>query len=356
MLKIIMTIQLMSQFKEEKPMLKFDEELFIKLVEKEGLAFQSQIEGIVDHISQKGYRNIFLIGAGGTIAMMYPYEYILKSQSTIQVHAEIAAEFIVMNHKHLNEDSVCIFTSVSGTTEDTIAAVEYCRQKGATTIALVAEPNTPLTQMVDHCITTGSEKHSFDTFFMLLYMFVFRFMYNNDEFPQYEQFTKEVSLLPQAILSAVKSFDQNAEDFAIKHKDTEYHMMVGSGNLWGNTYSYAMCILEEMQWIHAKSIHAAEFFHGTLELVVEDTSVILLKGEDETRPLVDRVERFAEKITNNLTIIDTKDFTLEGISDEFRKHFAVSINWAVLSRISVYLERERNHPLELRRYYRKVEY
>ncbi len=337
-------------------MLKFDEELFLRLVEKEGLQFRGQIEEIVDTISNKGYSNIFLIGAGGTIAMMYPYEYILKSNSTIDVHAEIAAEFLVMNHKHFTKDSVCIFASVSGTTKETLEAAAYCKEKGATTIALVAEPDTPLTKMVDYCITTGSEKHSFDTFFMLLYMFVFRFMYNHNEFPQYDQFTKEVSLLPRAILNAVKAFDKKAEEFAIKHKNTDYHMLVGSGNLWGNTYSYAMCILEEMQWIHAKSIHAAEFFHGTLEMVVEDTSVVLLKGEDETRPLMDRVERFAEKITKQLTIIDTKDFAMEGISEEFRKHFSVSINWAVLSRISVYLERERNHSLDLRRYYRKMEY
>ncbi|MFD2443817.1 SIS domain-containing protein [Bacillus sp. CGMCC 1.16607] len=337
-------------------MLKFDEELFLRLLENEGLAFREQIENIVDEISKRGYKNIFMIGAGGTIAMMYPFEYILKSNSTIPVYAEIAAEFMVMNHRHFSKDSVCIFTSVSGTTKETIAAAEYCRDRGATTIALVAEPNTPLTKLVDHCITTGSEKHSFDTFFMLLYIVVFRFMYNNHEFPKYEQFTKEVNLLPRAILHAAKSFDEIAEEFAIKHKDTEYHMLVGSGNLWGNTYSYAMCILEEMQWIHAKSIHAAEFFHGTLELVVEDTSVILLKGEDETRPLIDRVEMFAEKITKNLTIIDTKDFEMPGISEEFRKHFAVSINWAVLSRISVHLENERNHPLTLRRYYRQMEY
>jgi fructoselysine-6-phosphate deglycase len=337
-------------------MLKYDEELFLRLVEKEGLAFRGQIEEIVDGISNKGYSNIFLIGAGGTIAMMYPYEYILKSNSTIDVHAVIAAEFMVMNHRHFSKDSVCIFTSVSGTTQETVAAAEFCKERGATTIALVAEPNTPLTQIVDHCITTGSETHSFDTFFMLLYVFAFRFMYNNNEFPQYEQFTKEVALLPRAILNAVKSFDKTAEEFAIEHKNTDYHMMVGSGNLWGNTYSYAMCILEEMQWIHARSIHAAEFFHGTLELVVEDTSVILLKGEDETRPLMDRVERFAERITKRLTVIDTKDFEMEGISEEFRKHFAVSINWSVLSRISVYLERERNHPLTLRRYYRQMEY
>lgn len=36
---------------------------------------------------------------------------------------------------------------------------------------------------------------------------------------------------------------------AVEHKDTDYHMVIGSGMLWGEAYDYAMCILEEMQWI-----------------------------------------------------------------------------------------------------------
>ncbi len=337
-------------------MLKFDSELFLQLVGNEAMAKREEIEKIVDGISARGFKNIFLIGSGGTIAMMYPFEYILKSNSSLEVHAEIAAELLVMNNRHLTKDSVCIFASVTGTTKETVAAAQFCKGKGATTIGLVAETGTPLADTVDHCISTGHEKHSFDTFFIHLQMLTFRFIHNHDEFPQYERFMKEIELLPKGMVQAMEAFDSRAEQFAIKHKDTKYHMLVGAGNLWGNTYSYAMCILEEMQWIKSKSIHAAEFFHGTLELVEEDTSVILFKGEDETRPLVDRVERFAENITRELFILDTKDYELEGISEEFRKHFAVNVNWALTGRISVYLERERNHPLELRRYYRKMAY
>jgi len=337
-------------------MLKFDTELFLKLVGQDTMNTRKEIERIVDKISNKGYKNLFLIGAGGTIALMYPFEYILKSKSSIEVHAEIAAEFLVMNHQQFSKDSICLFASVTGTTKETLEAVEYCKARGATTIGLVAEPGTPIAESVDYCISVGNQKHSFDTFYIQLYMIMFRFMYNKGEFPKYDQFAQEIEHLPQGMLKALQRFDPKAEEFAIKHKETMYHMLVGAGSLWGNTYSYAMCILEEMQWIHAKSIHAAEFFHGTLELVVSDTSVILLKGEDETRPLVDRVERFASEITQSLTIIDTKEFELENISEEFRPYFAISLNWALLSRISVYLERERNHPLETRRYYRKMDY
>ena len=34
-----------------------------------------------------------------------------------------------------------------------------------------------------------------------------------------------------------------------------YWGFIGGGMLWGEAYDYAMCILEEMQWIRTKSIH-----------------------------------------------------------------------------------------------------
>ena len=32
-----------------------------------------------------------------------------------------------------------------------------------------------------------------------------------------------------------------------------------------------MCYWEEQHWIRTKSIHSAEFFHGTLEIIDRDT-------------------------------------------------------------------------------------
>ena len=143
---------------------------------------------------------------------------------------------------------------------------------------------------------------------------------------------------------------------AKEHKDTDYHMVIGSGMLWGEAYDYAMCILEEMQWIKTKSIHAAEYFHGTLELVEEDTSLILFYGEDETRPLMDRVKNFSEKVTKVINIFDTKEVELPFTDAEYRKIVSPMIMYAITERLSCHLEKERNHPLTTRRYYRQMEY
>ena len=55
--------------------------------------------------------------------------------------------------------------------------------------------------------------------------------------------------------------------------------------MWGPTYSYAMCIMEEMQWMRTKSVTAGDFFHGTLEVIERDDTVLLFFGEDETLKL-----------------------------------------------------------------------
>jgi fructoselysine-6-phosphate deglycase len=117
-----------------------------------------------------------------------------------------------------------------------------------------------------------------------------------------------------------------------------------------------MCILEEMQWIRTRPVHAADFFHGTLELVEPDVSIIVMKGEDESRPLSDRVENFVVKYSNEVTIFDTKDYELEGISEEVRPLVSPVVLATLLERISAHLEVVRNHPLTTRRYYKKVEY
>ncbi|MDQ6595160.1 SIS domain-containing protein [Bacillus salipaludis] len=337
-------------------MLNFSREKYLK-VTGGAVGLREEIEKVVDEVYENGFKNIFLIGSGGAVATFYPFEFMINSTSTIPAYAEIAAEVVLQNHKQLSEQSLVILSSLSGTTQETVAAAKYCKEKGATTIGLTGEYNKPLADTVDFPIVNFAENDfASDGNQLVLYLLIFKLMNKNGDFPRYEEFAAQLEALPERLIEAKEQFEDKAEAFAVAYKDEPYHMVVGSGNTWGRAYSYAMCVLEEMQWIKTKSIHAAEFFHGTLELVEEDTSVLLLKGEDESRPLMDRVEAFAEKYTKKLTVIDTKAFELEGINEEFRKYLSPIVTSTLLQRLSVHLEDKRNHSLEIRRYYRTVAY
>ncbi|ULT56895.1 SIS domain-containing protein [Neobacillus drentensis] len=337
-------------------MLNFSREKYLK-VTGGAIGLREEIERVADQVYEKGFKNLFLIGSGGAVATFYPFEYIVNSTSTIPAYAEIAAEFVLQNHKQLSEQSLVILSSLSGTTEETVAAAKYCKERGATTIGITGEYDKPLADTVDFPLVNFAENDfASDSNQLVLFHLIFKLMHKNGDFPEYERFASQLEILPEKLIEAKEKFEPKAEAFAIVYKDEPYHMVVGSGTTWGRAYSYAMCVLEEMQWIKTKSIHAAEFFHGTIELVEEDTSMILLKGEDETRPLMNRVERFAEQYTKKLTVLDTKDYALEGISPEFRKYLSPIVTSTLLQRLSVHLEDKRNHSLEIRRYYRTVAY
>src|SRR5438876_358482 len=83
-----------------------------------------------------------------------------------------------------------------------------------------------------------------------------------------------------AVLAAKSGFEVRGQTLAAKFKDEPYHIITGAGSAWPEAFYYGMCILEEMQWIRTRPVHASDFFHGTLELVEKGVSVILFKSED----------------------------------------------------------------------------
>ncbi|MGW6495299.1 SIS domain-containing protein [Nonomuraea angiospora] len=333
-------------------MLGFNEPEFLSQVTS-AVGLRPRIEELVDRLVDEGFKHVLLVGAGGTYAQMWPYEHLARRASTLDVRAAIAAELIVSGDARLGEDTVAIFTSVSGTTDDTIRAIEYCKSKGAFTVSFTGHPDSPVATKVDAALVSQPKTWPFD---MQLLLFMTRLLARRGEFDGYEKFAAEFEGIPQILVEVAKQAEPVAAAFAEAHKDSDYHFLVGGGNLWGFTYLYSMCILEEMQWLRTTRVHSAEFFHGSLELVEEDTSVIIFQGEDETRPLTDRAEAFARRVSKDVTVFDTRDYPLTGISPEFRGLLAPLVLDTVMSRISKHLERVRDHSLDLRRYYRVMDY
>jgi fructoselysine-6-phosphate deglycase len=275
------------------------------------LALQKKIETAADEISKKGYSNLFFIGCGGTYSHSWPMKYMLDTESSIESHTVIAAEFLLMNHKRFSKDSVCIFSTRSGNTKEIVQAAKFCKEAGATVVMYVSNIGTPACDYADYLFDSFAEDDNLaEAIYLVNIPFIARLMYNKGEFDKYDTFASQLSKVTPYLVKAKEKYEDRCRIMAEKHKDTNYHMVVGSGYLWGEAYDYAMCILEEMQWIKTKSIHAAEFFHGTLELIEEGMSVILFYGDDNTRPLVDRVYNFASKYTKEINIFDTKEIEL----------------------------------------------
>ncbi len=133
-----------------------------------------------------------------------------------------------------------------------------------------------------------------------------------------------------------------------------YH--VASGPMFNTAYVIGVCILMEMQWMHSYPIEAAEFFHGPFEILDETTPFVLMLGEDPSRPLMERVVRFARSTPNGSSSTTSRIIEMTGVDPEIRPIVAPYIVEAALYRICVRLAVWHNQPLSTRRYMWKTEY
>lgn len=330
-------------------MLKFDEAKIRSDID-DVLSLRPQIEAAADAISSEGYESLILLGIGGTYAAGMELEAFMRGHSSIDVRLENAAELPVLGNTRLNEKAVVLVTSVTGNTPEVVHAVDYAHQKGARVAGFIDAQESPLARAMDIqlCANGGA-------YFKML-LFALRLMYNRGEYPDYEVFYQQASRLGDGVVAVQRAADGAASAFAKAHCDDAMHYVIGGGNLWGAAYSYAMCYMEEMLWMRTKSISAADFFHGTLEIIERDSNVTIFAGEDEARPLTDRVCAFIHKICRNVTVFDTKDYELPGIDAKFRGILSPVVMGAVYARLNVHLEEERKHPMDIRRYYRRLDY
>jgi fructoselysine 6-phosphate deglycase len=158
------------------------------------------------------------------------------------------------------------------------------------------------------------------------------------------------------LIEAIVANEARNEENARSYRADEEMYLIGGGPCFSTAYVFGVCIMMEMQWIHGHPIEAAEFFHGPFEIFEEKTPAIVLIGEDPTRPLAKRVERFCRQFSPRSLVYDSRDYALTCIVDEIRPIFSPLILQCSLTRLAARFATLHNHPLDTRRYMYKTEY
>lgn len=331
-------------------MLKFNEEKLLQEV-RTGLALKEQIEKLVDAVCEKGYSAVLFVGIGGTILAAGQVVKMAKQLGArLPLFLENAADLVAEGHPYLDEKTLVVTASASGDTKEVVAAVDYVHEKGARVLGYVQTPGTPLAQKCDDLILTPCGETLF------YYTVTLRLLKNAGFFPDYDAFFCELEKLPEALVSVSKQADAAMEALASQIWNENLIYVIGSGMLEDWATCYGMCIMEEMLWMRSRPVSCANFFHGALEVIDRDTPILLFIGEDSTRAEAQRVERFVQTVSAKVHIIDTQEYALGEINPAFRPLLSPFIASIVCRRLSVYLEKERRHPMAIRRYYRRLEY
>ena len=336
-------------------MLNFDDERFLAS-QRGALAHGVALHDVVaDHVADHG-DSVFFLGAGGAGILMSPAADLLTRESSLATFCQAPAELMALGSAHLNSRSLVVIPSRSGDTKEALDVLDYCHQAGAKVISLTGTAGSPLAQRADINFTNlVADDNSSESFYLQSLLIALSAMDVRGEIDDYAAVFAEFQGLPEFLLKTKSDFEARAPEVANAIAAADYHLMIGAGSSWPEAFYYGMCILEEMQWIRTRPVHAAHFFHGPLELVEEGISCLLFKGEDGSAPMVDRVEQFVTKYEGRLTILDTAELAT-GLSPRARSLISPIILATVLERVSAHLEVIRDHPLTTRRFYRRVSY
>jgi fructoselysine-6-phosphate deglycase len=337
-------------------MLNFDEARFLR-IQSGAVGLAEGLRDAVDRCLTGGAENVFFLGSGGAGILMYPAARLLAARSRFGVLTDWAAEITQLGSAHLGPRSLVVIPSLSGSTAESLAVLEYAKQAGATVLTLTGRPDSPLAGKADFNFSNeAADDTSSESFYLQSLIIALAIMRQLGEFAEWDETLAALRRLPELLVGLKQAAEERAAQIAGTIAAQPYHIVTGAGSTWAEAFYYGMCILEEMQWIRTRPVHAADFFHGTLELIEEGVSVLLLKGEDPARPLAERVEAFVPRHGGQLTILDAAGYDLPGIPAAVRALISPVILATVLERVNAHLEVITDHPLTTRRYYKRMEY
>ncbi len=323
------------------------------------LAQRTEIEAFAADVVRRGLRDVYLLGSGGGLLTHEGLQYLLERRATrFPTFAISANEFIYRDPARLGEGSLAVLASNTGTTPEVVEAAKFAKQRGATVAAVTRYADTPLSQAADVAWSYDDETGVGDPKGIQLALLGLALLRESGDMDaaEHEAHIRTLEALPTALLDACRETEELNATIARELRDASIIYVIGAGPNHGTAYCLAMCYLQEMQWKDAASFDAAEFLHGAMEVVTEDTPVIQFLGEEATRPIDERAKAFLDRYTRKAFHIDARDLTLPGIAQDMRpfaSHFALD---AVMSRLAQHFEAATGHDLHNRRYMFKVPY
>ena len=330
---------------ETLPLKPIDADLVEKLTST--IAEREAIATVVRDAVEQGLRNVWFVGAGGSLICSYPAHYLLQQKAAFPAFQLQSDELNTSVPALLGPGSLVVLASYTGTTKETVAAAKTAKGTGATVIA-AAKEGSPLALAADAAFTGKS-----DLFELLV---AYELLVATGADLDAGSLDQALAALPEAVRDAVEQAEAQLADIAEAFKDEPITYVLGSGPSYGWAYGFAMCFLQEMQWKHAAAFNTGEFFQGAFEMVDDDTAVLLWLGDDASRPMAERGKSFLDKYCKKAQYVDVRDLTLPGIPAEVRPHVSPIVVGALANRLAQHYESVRGHDLEQRRYMFKVEY
>ena len=317
---------------------------------------------IVSKISKEHgiIKNVYFLACGGSLVDLYPGYYFVRAESAVMDAQWIPArEFALTPPKKLGKDSLLIICSHSGKTKECLEAAKVGINAGAAVVTMTHAPGSPcdceewISVVYDWAPGVKEAQKPQGIVLGILNELM---KAQEPGYTLYSSIKEGFEKIDDIIAEAVKKQQNSAWLFAEKYSEEPNLYIMASGASYSQAYGFAICSLQEMQWMDCGYLNSAEYFHGPFEVVDKEVPFLVLVGVGREREMDERAVDFLKKYGKRITVLDGKEFGIDILGPTVAEYLSPLVFTGVLSRYSHRLADARNHSVYVRRYMWHVPY
>ena len=254
---------------------------------------------------------IYLIGCGSSLSTVYSVKSALEMVTDLYVDVFTGYEFYY-NKKIENENSAVIFTSQSGETADTLAALRRANDLGLPTIVISNEKDSSMIKEAKYPIITqcGREEAILGTKTYVTQLFaLYYILFSASDYGEKEELLEELIAIPDLIEKLIKETEEDNKKLAYELKDEDIFYAMGSGPNYGLAYKLAMTMFMEGALKHACPLYSTEFRHGLIERAEKDVPIFILDSDYLSDKLTKKAIDFCQNIGAKTVVYKMQDYT-----------------------------------------------
>ena len=273
--------------------------------------FLNEQSGVIRQLAQKAIdekiEHIYWVGSGNSWVNLYSGKYLLDRFTDLPSDCFPSYEFVWRNPQRLKKNSWVFLASFSGATEDTVVAMRHAKTQGAKTIAIVNKADSLMGREADDVIPYNSK-----ALYILPLAAVYLFSLEVARLKGVNGVKEVIDglfSLPPLLSRQFVEEESHARELAEIYVKENLFYVLASGPLYGLGYKFGLTVFMENMRVHGSFMDASEFRHGPAEMLDRHKPVVvLLKGTDESRPVVERVEQIVKTNGGRTLIYDLADY------------------------------------------------
>jgi glucosamine--fructose-6-phosphate aminotransferase (isomerizing) len=255
---------------------------------------------------------VYLVGCGSSISTCYSVRDAIRMSST-NLNIEVYAGYEFCYNKKLveGENSIAIFTSQSGETADTLAALRKANEYGIRTVSISNEPESSMIKEAKTPIATrgGTETAILGTkTYITQLACLYQILFAASDYEYKTELLAELADMPKMLEKLLISTEDENKQLAQEFKDEDIFYCLGSGPNFGLAYKLAMTMLMEGAIKHACPEYSAEFRHGLIERAEKDVPIIILRSDFESDEITDKAIEFSKNLELKSIIYELEDY------------------------------------------------